>query len=321
MKIKAPVNSLKSAKILAKMGVDEVYVGVKGNKNYDMRVVSFNGRFQSQEGTTVSLNNFEELDEIVRYCHEFNIKVSFTANTRFLSEELNEGYLEYVKSAIKCNVDSIIVGSIGGLILLRNAGIDIPIYSSTYFFPYNKHTIDFFHKMNVKCVVLPTALSLQEIREIKEYINSKNYDIELEVFAQFGCSNISGRCNIPSLPSNFKGYPLLCRALYDVVDNKTGDKKELYPFLEVSSDCSICVIKELMDMGVDCLKILGREKPIDFIGSIAYTYKNVIKKIENGISISDIRKDVIEKAPWWEQSFCKKEACLYSNVEKTKYNV
>lgn len=319
MKIKAPVNSAKGAQLLAEVGVDEVYLGVKGLKEHDMHAVTFNGRFQSAMGVATSLENFDELSEVVDFCHKNQMKVYFAANSRYLSQKLNDYYLEYVTKAVRCNVDAIIVGCIGALMLLKEVDLNVPLHASTFFHPFNKYCVDFYHEMNVKSMTLPTHLTVSEIKEIGDYITDMKYDIQLEVFAQFGCSNISGRCNLFMLPSPYKGYDLLCRALYDVTDMRTGKKTESYPFLSVGKNCSICALDSLIKCGVGSIKILGREKSTESTAFIARTYKDALEKIARGVSVEEIRQNLIDQAPWWEQAFCRGPECLYKEMDDVKY--
>jgi len=317
MKIRVPVNSVESARIFAKMGIEEAYVGVGGIKEHGNRIVNFNGRFNNAR--KCSIESYDDLREIVKICHDSNIEVSFVANSRYLSENLHDYYLEYVDRALECGVDAIIVGSIGGLMLLKDK-LEVPICSSTFFYPYNKHCIDFYHSMNVKRVVLPTAITLKEIQDIVSYTESKKYDMEIEVFAQFGCSNVSGRCNVCGHTQD-KAYLMMCRGLYDVTDMSSGDKAEMYPFLNAPNNCSICNLDALMKCGVTCLKFLGREQNVESIAHMVGIFKTAMEQLKSGDTPEEVKANIVKQNPWWEYVFCNYHQCLYKETGNSPYNV
>lgn len=316
MKIMAPVSNIEAANLYAKMGIGEVYVGVESLESHKMKNVTFTGRSKMLDnGSATQLKNFEELKKVVQICHRNNMKVNFTANVRNLPGALNEYYIEYVEKAIETGIDTLIVGSIGALILLSEKKYNIPIHSSTFFYPFNKYNVDFFHDLKVKRLIMPTALTLDEIGEIKEYINAKDYDMEIEVFSHFGCSNINGRCNI------FHEPPSICRGKFEVYDCRSNLIKEDYNFLDAGKDCSICSLKKLMDYGVDSVKIMGRGLPLSLVGALASLYNEGIKKINKGIDVKEIRKDMLKKIPWWENAYCNDQRCLYRMTDTAKYYI
>lgn len=316
MNIMAPVSSISSAKLYSKIGVKEIYVGVEALEEHTMHNVTFTGRAKHLDnGGITQLNSFAELEQVVSVCHENGMKVNFTANVRNLSGELNQNYLEYVEKAIEMDVDSLIVGSIGALILLNKKKYRVPLHSSTFFYPFNKQCVDFFRDLNVKRIILPTALTLKEIKVIKDYIAEKKYDIELEVFSHFGCSNINGRCNI------FYNPPSICRGKFDVYDDKLNLLAKNYSFLDAGKDCSICCLKTLMEYGIDSVKIMGRGLPISLVGALAQIYQESINNIENGMSVKEVRENVLKKVAWWESSYCNDQRCLYNFTDTAKYYI
>ena len=128
MNIMCPVSSIRAAELFAEMGAKEIYVGVSCEE-FGMKLVTFTGRTNKLcTGENVQLSNFDELRKVVEICHNNNMLVNFTANVRNLSENLKDEYLEYVDKAVKCGVDTLIVGSILGLILLRGK-YSIPLHA------------------------------------------------------------------------------------------------------------------------------------------------------------------------------------------------
>jgi len=314
MQLMCPVSSIAAAKMFAKIGVGEIYVGVDCN-DLGLNNVTFTGRTRVLcSGESVQLSDFSELKEVVDICHSKNIKVNFTANVRNLPEALIDEYIQYVEKGIHAGVDAVIVGSIVALIALKDR-YDIQLHSSTFFYPFNKYNVDFFHFFDIKRIILPTALSLVEIKQIVDYIAEKNYDMEVEVFGHFGCSNINGRCNI------FNNPPSICRGQFQVYDKSKNNIKSSVNIIDAGKDCTICSLKELNDIGITSLKIMGRGLSLQLVGTLASLYQEALYHLSNGMETSEIRSKLLERANWWENSYCNDNRCMYLDTETSKYYV
>lgn len=313
MNIMCPVNSVHALKSYVGLGVEEIYVGVDCGE-FGLNNVTFTGRTKLLcNGENAQLKDFEELREIVEISHKNGIIVNFTANVRNLPEELTQEYLDYVDKAVEAGVDTLIAGSVLSLVLLKDR-YAIPLHSSTFFYPFNKYMADFFHEFGVKRMILPTALSIEEIAEMVEYIKEKDYDMELEVFGHFGCTNINGRCNI------FHNPPSICRGKFSVTDAKNDTETDC-SFLDAGKDCTVCSIMELEKLGISSIKIMGRGLPIPLIGTLVSVYKKAIDMAKEDCDTGEIRKTVLQKAPWWEKSYCRDERCMYRQTRISNYYV
>lgn len=314
MNLMCPVSSVHAARMFVEIGIKEVYVGVDCD-SFGLKNVTFTGRTKTLcNGESVQLKNFEELKEVVDICHKKDVIVNFTANVRNLSEALKDEYLEYVDAAVDCGVDTLIVGSILGLLLLQGR-YNVPLHSSTFFYPFNKYNVDFFHELNVKRIILPTALSVKEIEDIVEYIKEKEYDMTVEIFGHFGCSNINGRCNI------FNNPPSICRGKYTVYDSEHKVLNENYSLIDAGKDCTMCSLRELQRIGVASLKVMGRGLSLQLIGSLITLYHDAMQSAENNQDSLLIRENLLEKAPWWESAYCNEQRCMYRRTTTAKYYV
>lgn len=314
MNLMCPVSSVYAAKTFVEIGIKEIYVGVNCDE-FGLKNVTFTGRTKSLcNGESVQLKNFEELKNVVNICHEHGVIVNFTANVRNLSESLSGEYLAYVDAAVKCGVDTLIVGSILSLILLQGK-YNIPLHSSTFFYPFNKYNVDFFHQLKVKRIILPTALSIKEIEEVINYIKDKDYDMEVEVFGHFGCSNINGRCNI------FNNPPSLCRGKYRVYDSSYKILDDNYSIIDAGKDCTMCSLTELQRIGVASLKIMGRGLSVQLVGSLITLYHQALQIAGQNQDSFTIKKNLLDKAPWWENAYCNEQRCMYRITETSKFYV
>jgi collagenase-like PrtC family protease len=190
MKVMSPVSSLNTARMQILAGADEIYVGLDHDT---FQNVSFSGRGRfNNKGKKVS-PSLDELKEIVKLSHEHNVIVNFAANTSHMSQSkddsIEKAYQEYVRAGIEAGVDQIIVGDMGNLMLLYEMKVNKPIVASVFLATFNIEAIRFWKTLGVTRVVLPHHVLLDEIKMIKE-----NVDIEIEIFAGVGCSNIDGSC-------------------------------------------------------------------------------------------------------------------------------
>lgn len=126
--------------------------------------------------------------------------------------------------------------------------------------------------------------------QIKELIKNKPQDLEVEMFIHGAiCFGYSGRCFLSDFlagrSANLGDCAQSCRWAYNVYveeKNKPGnlmpvehDDKGTYIF----SSKDMCLIKEIpeiVEMGVDSLKIEGRLKTEYYLASIVNTYRNAI---------------------------------------------
>lgn len=314
MKIMAPVHDLKGTRLQIAAGADEIYVGLRSPKETGMSQLTFTGRYNmSGKNEVAQVQTPEELKEICTLAHEHNVKVNYTANVRYLNESLKDLYMQHVYRGIDAGVDTLIVGNIGAALLLKKEGIPLPLHSSTFIFGYNLEHIKFLEDIGFERIVLATQFNMDEIRKI-----CKETKAEIEVFAQFACSNINGRCNLlhtPYISDLYDGYDMQCRGLYTIWNEE--EKKEKFPLLYAGLDCSVCNIKDLSDAGVKVLKILGRDRIPEFVAPITRIYRTVLDLYEQGKTPEEVRSKVWEMAPWWK-GFCQKKACMYGNSKITQ---
>lgn len=309
MKIMSPVSSIVSCKLQIQAGADEIYVGVDDNT---FQNIGFSGRGRyNHEGRKVN-PSFDELKEIVEYSHDNNVIVNFTANTVFRSNSkdnlFQKAYLEFVDMGVQAGVDHIIVGDLGNLILLYEQGIKVPIVASVFFAAFNIETINFLRKYGVFRVVLPHHMMFDEIKDIKN-----STDVELEIFAGVGCSNIDGRCGFMHNSGENIDLGIPCKAQYTM---KNGYKDS---FLDATLDCMLCSIASLYEIGIDVVKIIGRDQNIAFTSAMTKIHKDMIERVVCGeILTKSVIDEYLERIPWWKKDFCQNTKCKYKDVPIVK---
>ena len=306
MKIMSPVNSLKTAISQIEAGADEIYVGLMDD-TFKNLVFSGRGKF-SNIGLPVNPDE-STLKSIVSVAHQNNVTVNFTANTQHMVDSkggyFEQKYKQYIFKGIEAGVDRLIVGDLGNLMLINELKIDIPLILSTFFVTFNSEAVKLFKSLNIKRVVLPHSMKLNEIKEIKESSN-----VEVEVFVGVNCSNIDGNCQLQhNVGENIKlGVP--CKALYSV--SCRGQHLEDTRFLDSSPSCSLCSLKKLYDANVDVLKITGRDQNPAFTAAMTKVHRQCVDLIKSGEEYTKQKIDEITSPyEWWKNGFCRDQRCRY----------
>ncbi len=258
-----PAGNLDKLKIALIYGADAVYIGAK---YYSLRAQASNF-------------TLDDIKEGVEFAHSLNKKVYITVNVIPREREIG-GVLDYLKKLEGLKVDGLIISSPAILEIARkNTNLHISI--STQMSVINSYATNYFYNNGASRVVLGRECSIDEIRKIK-----KNTKAELEVFIHGGmCSAYSGRCTLSNYMSNRDanrgGCAHSCRWNYLVYEDESKIDTD-YPFQIASKDLvSIEYIKELVEIGVESLKIEGRMKSLHYVATLSYTYRKLLDDIKN----------------------------------------
>lgn len=268
----APAGNIEKMEMAFHYGADAVFLG---GKMFNLRAGS---------------NNFsdEELTKTVEYAHSLGKKVYVTLNVIPHNEEL-EDLPEYVRFLEKINVDGVIVADLGVFqIVKENSNLSISV--STQASNTNWRSVKMWKDLGARRVVLAREISLDNIKEIR----AKVPDIELEVFIHGAmCMSISGRCLLSNYmtgrDANRGDCAQSCRWRYSVVEEKRpGEYMPVFEdehgtFIFSSKDlCTIKMIDQILEAGVDSLKIEGRMKGIYYVANTVKTYREAIDKYYAG---------------------------------------
>ena len=266
----APAGNLYKLKIAIKYGADAVYIG---GESFSLRTAA---------------DNFtpEEMREGIEYAHARGKKVYVTANIIPHNRDLKE-MEKYFKEIYDMGADAVLVSDLGAFNLCKKAAPELEIHISTQANNTNYATVQAWHDMGAKRIVLAREMTLQETREIKDNISK---DCELEVFMHGAmCVSYSGRCLLSNYmtarDSNYGACSHPCRWNYALVEEqRPGEYMPVYEnergtFIMNSKDlCMIEHIPELIGSGVSSLKIEGRVKSEYYVATIVGAYRKAIDK-------------------------------------------
>jgi len=283
----SPAGDMEKLKTAFYFGADAVYMA---GKQFGLRAFS---------------NNFtnSELKEAVDYAHKLNKKIYITLN--ILAHNVDfEGLEEYVKYLDEINVDAVIVSDIGIMSIVKNIAPNLEIHISTQASITNKYSALEYVKMGAKRLVLARELSLEEIKEISDYIPK---DIAIETFVHGAmCISYSGRCLLSNYltnrDSNRGACVQACRWEYCIREKNRDNYLEIQEdnrgtYILNSKDLNMIEhIQKLYDAGVRSFKIEGRMKSPYYVATITNAYRRALDAFYNGKSLDKALVLELEKA-------------------------
>lgn len=263
-----PASSLEVLKTAVIFGADAVYIG---GEAFGLRAKAKN--FSS-----------EDMRAGIEFAHEHGVKVYVTANILAHNSDL-EGAVEYFKELNTMKPDALIIADPGMFMLAKEHCPGMELHISTQANNTNYQTYLFWWNQGAKRVVSARELSLAEIKEIREHIPK---DMEIESFIHGAmCISYSGRCLLSNYftgrDANQGACTHPCRWKYAVVEEtRPGEYMPVYEnergtYIFNSKDlCMIEYIPQIVDAGIDSLKIEGRMKTALYVAAVARTYRKAI---------------------------------------------
>lgn len=245
----------------------------------------------SRYGARAYADNFteEELLECIRYAHIWGRRVYLTVNTLIKESELEELF-PYLQPLYEAGLDGVIVQDIGAFSFIREHFPGLELHVSTQATVTSRYGAKIFQQMGAVRVVPARELSLAEIRELKEATG-----LQVETFIHGAmCYCYSGQCLFSSILGGRSGNrgrcAQPCRLPYRVERGKQITA-ECYP-LSLKDMCTIEHIPELLEAGIDSLKIEGRMKKSEYTAGVTAIYRKYIDKYYAGEDFSVAKDDM-----------------------------
>ncbi len=265
----APAGSFEKAKIAFLYGADAVYMGTK---SLSLR-------------TRVSVED-DDLKKTIEYAHSLNKKVYVALNI-FAWDEKYDEIIKAAKELNEIKPDGIIASDGGVIEILKEYAPDIEIHISTQANVISYHNANFWYHNGAKRVIVGREMNKEQIREMRKHIPK---DMEIETFCHGAiCFGYSGRCFLSDFlcgrSANLGDCAQSCRWAYNIYVEETNKPGNLMPvetdehgtYIFSSKDlCLINEIPDLIDIGVDSLKIEGRLKTEYYLASVVNAYRNAI---------------------------------------------
>ena len=286
LELLSPAGDMERLKMAVLYGADAVYLA---GTAFGMR--AFAGNFTP-----------EELPQAVKFAHDHGVKAHVTVNIMPRNDEiaLLPQYLEQLDDA---GVDALIVADLGAFTLAGKYAPHCERHISTQQSIANYECAQAWFDLGAQRVVLARECSLQEVAEIRKKVDPK---LEIETFGHGAmCVSYSGRCLLSNYmtgrDSNRGACAQPCRYQYALMEEKRPgeyfpvfeDEKGTY-ILNSRDMCMTDHLKDLMDAGVDCIKIEGRAKSAYYAAIVTGAYRHVIDDIYAGREIDQVWRDEVD---------------------------
>ena len=265
----APAGSYEKAVTAFRYGADAVYCGTSS--------LSLRTRADMQD---------DDLIKTIEYAHSIGKKIYVTLNI-FAWDEKYEEIIEMAKRLEIAKPDGIIAADGGVIEVIKEYAPSIPINVSTQANIVSLHDCNFWYKNGAKRMIMARELNKEQLRYIME---NKPKDMEIEIFIHGAiCFSYSGRCFLSDFlagrSANLGDCAQSCRWSYNLYAEERNNPGSLMPIemdensTSIFSSKDLCLIREIpeiIDMGIDSLKIEGRLKTEYYLASIINVYRNAI---------------------------------------------
>ena len=263
-----PASSLEVLKTAVIFGADAVYIG---GESFGLRAKAKNFSMQ-------------DMREGIAFAHAHHVKVYVTVNIFAHNRDL-EGVRMYLEELREIQPDGLIIADPGIFEIAGEICPEIERHISTQANNTNYAAYRFWYRQGAKRVVAARELSMEELKELRQNIPE---DMEIEAFIHGAmCISYSGRCLLSNYmtgrDANQGACTHPCRWKYAVVEEtRPGEYMPVFEndrgtYIFNSKDlCMIGHIPELIDAGIDSLKVEGRMKTALYVAAVARTYRKAL---------------------------------------------
>ena len=252
IEILAPAGSYESFHAAIVAGADAVYAG--GPK--------FGARAFAENFTEDQLLN------AIDYAHLHQRKFYLTVNTLLKDYEI-EQLPEYLEPLYQRGLDAVIVQDMGVLNVVRQYFPDMDIHASTQMTVTGVNGAQFLKENGAVRVVPAREISLEEVRNIKSVTG-----MEMECFVHGAlCYCYSGQCLLSSLIGGRSGNRGQCAQPCRLPYTVDGEKGYL---LSLKDICTLDIIPDLIEAGIDSFKIEGRMKRPEYVAGVTSIYRKYV---------------------------------------------
>ncbi|MCI9445399.1 MAG: U32 family peptidase [Oscillospiraceae bacterium] len=282
-----PAGDMERLRMAVLYGADAVYLA---GESFGMR--SFAGNFSQ-----------EELPRAVAFAHERGVRVHVTVNTMPRNREA-DGLPDWLAFLNDAGVDALIVADLGAFSMAGKYAPRCERHVSTQASVSNYAAASAWFEAGASRVILARELSLEEIREIRARTPR---ELELEAFVHGAmCVSYSGRCLLSNYmtgrDSNRGACAQPCRYQYYLMEEKRPG--EYFPVFEDEAGtyimnsrdmCMIDHVDDLLDAGLDSLKIEGRAKSAYYAAIVTGAYRHVIDDVWAGRPVDPVWRNEVER--------------------------
>ena len=287
LELLAPAGDRERLEMALAYGADAVYLA---GSDFGMR--AFAGNFDR-----------EGLRQAVALCRGRGAAVHVTCNTMPRNDEMDRlpGWLEYLE---ELGVDAVILADLGVFRLAQKYAPHVRRHVSTQAGVTNYQVARAWHELGADRVILARELSLEEVRELRARTPR---ELEVEAFVHGAmCVSYSGRCLLSNYMTGRDAQrgacAQPCRYQYALMEEKRPG--EYFPVFEENGEtyimnsrdmCMIDHVPELLEAGVDALKIEGRAKSAYYAAAVTNAYRHAVDAALAGEPLDPVWRAEVDK--------------------------
>jgi len=267
----APAGNLEMVKAAVDNGATAIYVGARGwSRRRDVYEMSD-----------------DQIREAIAIAHAGGAKLRVAINTNMQSQELPV-LVQKMGNFVAWGIDGAIMTDVGAIAEVHKHFPNLVLHASIGANILNNEDVEFYRSIGVTQVVADTKITLRELASRKA-----NIDVGIEVLIHANkCYTYLGKCWMSPYhrlerttdqfgKDLFRGSPnrggldyRICLqewALHngtEVIEQRVALKNDAFFFLED--------VPKLIDLGVHCLKVQGREYPVPLVAEIVKFYRELI---------------------------------------------
>ena len=310
-----PAGNMEKLEYAIKYGANAVYLGVV---DFSLRAM--------RKGELITPDNLKQAIELA---HSLGAKAYLTLNIFAFNNDIKllESCIDKFKEAAP---DAVILSDFGIFNLVRRYMPQTPVHVSTQTNTLNYESVKFWRDLGASRVILARELPIKDIAEIRRQVP----DIELECFVHGAqCVSFSGRCLLSDYFSkgerkaNHGNCSQPCRWSYKLVESTRPNE-----YYEINQDergshilspkdlCLVEYLPQLIEAGVDSLKIEGRTKSLYYVSATAKAYRGAIDEILSG-KTDDLHKYFVELQKVGNRGYTQGFALGDNNGESYSYDI
>lgn len=283
MKILAPVRSVDEVEMLAESGAEEFYCGITPAEWQQKYTGMFWISRRSPNGG--GMQSTGELRALTDESHKRGIPVFVTLNAPMYTGQQTADVAALARALDEeAGVDALIIGDLRMLMELSAMKLRAALHVSSIMAALNTEAIRFLMDFGPKRVIFPRSVTLAEMTAIARDLRGA---IELEAFVMNeGCAFEEGFCST----THHHSVGAFCTNLSDMrvrYESDAGEPLSPHQTLKIERNharyrdyiwylngngcsttaaglpygpCGLCAIHDLASIGIDSLKIVGREQ-------------------------------------------------------------
>lgn len=320
MELLAPAGGFEQLRAAVSFGADAVYLAAE---RFGMRARAANFPM-------------DQLAAAVSLAHDSGVKVYVTCNVMMMQDDVRElpGYFEAVDAA---GADALIIGDIGAFSLAAKHAPRCRLHVSTQASVSNSEAAKMWHSLGASRIVCAREMTLGDIANMRTEVPP---ELEIEAFVHGAqCMAVSGRCLISSYLTGRSGNrgacTQPCRWHYTLEEEKRPgehfpvEEDDGRAFIMNAKDLNmIAHLRELADVGVNSVKIEGRNKKAFYVATVVGAYRRALDGLHGlagAIDVGELERELeaVSHRPYSTGFYYgdPQQACDYDGYEQETMHV